>query len=44
MISFTMTVDLGTWILATMVAVGLASSAYVVWSARSPDTRDLDRF
>ena len=44
MISFTMTVDLGTWILATMIAVGLVSSAYVAWSARSPDTRDLDRF
>jgi hypothetical protein len=44
LVAFTITVDIRAWIFGTMLAAGLAGAAYVAWSARNPDTRDLDRF
>jgi hypothetical protein len=44
LVAYTVTVDLSTWIWATMGSVGALGAAYVLVRSWAPDTRDLDRF
>jgi hypothetical protein len=44
LVSLAITADLGNWILGTMSVAGFSAAAYVFCRARSPDTRELDRF
>jgi hypothetical protein len=44
LVGLAITVDIRGWILGAMGVVGLSTALYVFWRARSPDTRDLDRF
>ena len=44
LVALATTTDLNRWIVGTMGAVGLVAAVYVFLRARSPDTRDLDRY
>ena len=44
LVALAMTTDLRAWMGGAMGAVGFLAAVYVFLRARSPDTRDLDRF